>query len=236
MNEKIDSYYNNANQSLYENVPAGLERVLEFGCSGGALGKQYKQLNPNTIWHGVDIFEPAVKLAQSRIDKAWSLDANTFRPSDLSGVNHAEASYDAIIYGDVIEHLIDPVKSLPAQLKCLKPNGVVVACIPNIQHWSVVKKLLSGHWDYQAHGILDNTHLRFFTRNSIGKLLEQLDLRQTLLKRYSYENKGGFKHPNVVQARTTFINEMKKFNQANHIEFNELDFRTFQYVIQAKLS
>ena len=234
MNSKIDSYYNNANQSLFENIPKKLGRVLEFGCSGGALGLQYKEQNSNTVWHGVDIFKPAVELAQTRIDKAWTIDANNFRSTDLTGESNAKHSYDAIVYGDVIEHLIDPIKSLPAQLECLKPNGLIIACIPNVQHWSVVKKLLSGNWDYQAHGILDNTHLRFFTRNSIEKLLNTLNLQQIMMKRYSYENLGSFKHPNTVKARNTFLNEMKKFNLANGIAFNELDFRTFQYLIQAK--
>lgn len=229
MSNEISSYYNNANQSLFENIPQGLSRVLEFGCSGGALGEQYKQANPNTIWHGVDIFKPAVDVAQGRIDGAWAMDANAFTPNKAQSA----APYDAIIYGDVIEHLIDPVKSLPDQLTCLKPDGLIIACIPNVQHWTVMRKVLAGQWNYQPHGILDNTHLRFFTRDSIQKLLNKIGFEQSKLVRYSYENKGDFAKPETIKARTLFLSEMERFNAALGLPFNEYDFRTFQYVIQA---
>lgn len=77
--ENLENYYLNCNKHLLKNVPANLDRVLEFGCSGGMLGKTYKQDNSNAIWHGIDIHKPAVQHAKSLLDEAWSMNANQLK-------------------------------------------------------------------------------------------------------------------------------------------------------------
>jgi glycosyltransferase involved in cell wall biosynthesis len=83
---------------------------------------------------------------------------------------------DCLIYGDVLEHLYDPWAVLRHHRSWLKEDGMVVVCIPNVQHWSIIIGLLKGQWEYQDQGLLDRTHIRFFTLDSIKKLFSQAEL------------------------------------------------------------
>ncbi len=226
--ENLKSYYLNCNTRLLENVPAKMTRVLEFGCSGGVLGQKYKQANPDVVWHGVDIHKPAVEHAKTLLDAAWCLNANQLKANKTM----KESLYDALVYGDVIEHLIAPEESLPAHLKLLKKGGKLVVCIPNVQHWSVMKHVLGGNWTYADQGILDRTHLRFFTRKSFIALLEGLGLTISAMQRISYENTSGFmKH---AAKRTQMLQSLETLCQENGIPYSDYDFRTFQYIFIAE--
>ena len=78
--------------------------------------------------------------------------------------------FDAIVCGDVLEHLRDPGRLLRRAREWLKADGSLVASIPNVRHHSVVRSILEGNWTYESAGLLDQTHLRFFTRREIEKL------------------------------------------------------------------
>jgi len=226
MAKKPLNYVRNLNNSLLNAIPPGLGRVLEFGCSAGRLGKAYKAMNPDTIWHGVEINSEAAKLAKKNLDAAWVANANNLKPNKTM----LKEPYDAIIYGDVIEHFIDPLKCLPAHIELLRPGGELIACIPNVQHWTLVKQLLQGNWDYKNTGLLDNTHLRFFTRKSIRKMLPKLGLTFVKQERFSYENSAFAKREKEKKA---FLKMMSEMNQSLGMDYNEFDFRTFQYFIRA---
>jgi 2-polyprenyl-3-methyl-5-hydroxy-6-metoxy-1,4-benzoquinol methylase len=231
--ENEDSYYLNylnCNQRLLKSVPEGLGSVLEFGCSGGMLGKTYKQDNPDTVWHGVDIHKPAIDYAKTMIDEAWCMNANQLKANDIM----QKSQYDALVYGDVIEHLIAPEDSLPTHLKLLKSGGKVIICIPNVQHWSVMKHVLSGNWTYSDQGILDRTHLRFFTRKSFVSFLDGLSLNVVSMERLSYENTAGF----IKQAskRARMLKSLEDLCSENNIPYSDYDFRTFQYIFIAEKS
>jgi hypothetical protein len=86
-------------------------------------------------------------------------------------------SVDCIVYGDVLEHLRDLWAALKMHVSHLRENGWVLACIPNIQYWTTLYNLLQGKWDYQDSGILDRTHLRFFTHKTVRELFEQAGLK-----------------------------------------------------------
>jgi len=227
MSSEIPYYFRHLNKKLLNNLPSGLDRVLEFGCSAGMLGKAYKSKNPDTVWHGVEINPEAAKLAKKNIDGAWILNANDLKPNKTM----LKAPYDAIIYGDVIEHFIDPLECLPTHLELLRPGGELIACIPNVQHWSLMKQVLQGNWDYRDSGLLDKTHLRFFTRKSIRRLLHNLDLEFVEQKRFSYENSVFAKRE---KEKNAFLKTMKTANESLGIPFNEYDFRTFQYFMRAE--
>ncbi len=87
-----------------------------------------------------------------------------------------EGSFDAIVFGDVLEHLSDPAAVLARMTRALAPGGLVVVSVPNVAHLWVRLNLLLGRWEYQDRGILDRTHLRFFTRRSLGRLLGEAGL------------------------------------------------------------
>ena len=202
---------------------------MEFGCSGGRrLGHTYKQKNTDTVWHGVDIFQPALNHAKDMIDSSWKMDANKLKPNKTM----LKTPYDALVYGDVIDHLIQPDNSLPDHFKLLKKGGKVIICIPNIQHWTVMKHALDGNWEYQDQGILDRAHLRFFTRKSFRKLLDRVGLEFISMERISYENTKSW--ASKAPQRNHFLKTMSSFCKENGMPYNEYDFRTFQYVFVAE--
>lgn len=82
-----------------------------------------------------------------------------------------EGTFAAIVYGDVLEHLSDPLPVLVALNRSLAPGGRVIVSVPNVAHLWVRLSLLLGRWDYAERGILDRTHLRFFTRRSFVRFL-----------------------------------------------------------------
>ena len=87
-----------------------------------------------------------------------------------------DASFDAILCGDVLEHLADPWRTLRRLSALLVPGGLVIASIPNVQNYRMIRGLLRGRWDYRERGLLDFGHLRFFTWRSIVHLFGQADL------------------------------------------------------------
>jgi SAM-dependent methyltransferase len=97
-----------------------------------------------------------------------------------SAILHLEGVFDAIVYGDVLEHLSDPLPVLVALNRSLAAGGRVIVSVPNVAHLWVRLSLLLGRWDYGDRGILDRTHLRFFTRRSFVRFLGDagLDLEE----------------------------------------------------------
>jgi 2-polyprenyl-3-methyl-5-hydroxy-6-metoxy-1,4-benzoquinol methylase len=159
--EKPSGYYEGLNTVLLDAIPKDATAVLEIGCAVGALGAAYKDRNPGCAYYGVEIHPPSAEIAAGRLDKVFCASVEEV---DLSSL---ERSIDCIVYGDVLEHLVDPWAVLKKHRSLLKPGGRIAACIPNIQHWSLLQHLLQGNWVYSDHGLLDRTHLRFFTLNTI---------------------------------------------------------------------
>ncbi len=162
--EKDGNYYAHERREMLAYVPSDVKRVLDVGCGAGMFGAAIKRRAPCVV-EGVEIVRDRADQARSRLDYVWSGD---FGPhlSIPTGV------YDCVTFNDVLEHLVDPWATLAWTRTLLSPAGVVVASIPNIQHFPTMWKLVwRGDWTYQSAGTLDRTHLRFFTRSSIGTLL-----------------------------------------------------------------
>ncbi|MBI6546603.1 MAG: glycosyltransferase [Cyanobacteria bacterium NC_groundwater_1444_Ag_S-0.65um_54_12] len=164
-------YYGRINQRLADMVPATAKRILEVGCAAGYLGAWLKEQDPERAVIGIEAFADAAAAARVRLDAVIEGDVETL------AIPYPDGSFDCIIYGDVLEHLKDPGAVLSAHRRLLGPQGELLVCVPNIGHWSVIRELLTGNFDYTDEGLLDRTHLRMFTRQSFLKLLEQAGLQ-----------------------------------------------------------
>ena len=149
----VPAYYDRINHQLLESIPKNLGRIIEVGCGTGSLGAAYKQDNPNSEYIGLELNPEAVHIAQDRLDRALCFNVET---SDESQLGIAPQSCDALIYGDVLEHLHDPWKILNHHVSWLKPGGYVLASIPNIQHWTILRNLIQGKWEYEDEGLLES--------------------------------------------------------------------------------
>lgn len=145
--------------------------VLDVGCWNGTLGRRLIE-SCNAIVDGIERdpsqAEEARKKGYRRVDV---LDLNAPLPNEK---NH---SYDFVLFGDVIEHLLYPDKVLSELSKRVKLGGRVLISIPNIAFVANRLSHLCGKWDYEDYGILDRTHLHFFTKRTMLKLLEGANLR-----------------------------------------------------------
>ena len=159
------SYYSGLNQHLLKVVPGSAMDILEVGCAEGRLGAALKELRPGRRVYGIEREPEVAARAADRLDRVYTMDLE----KDPFGIE--AASLDAILFGDVLEHLLDPSSVLKGMAPLLRPNGRIYCCIPNVQHYSVVTPLIRGEFQYQKAGLLDSTHLRFFTWASFTRLL-----------------------------------------------------------------
>jgi len=141
-------------------------RVLDVGC-GFATTSEYLQKLGNDVT-GIEESAEACAVAAKRIGRVIQADLLTATP---------DSQYDAIIFADVLEHVAWPVGVLKRYLQWLAPGGSVIVSLPNVGLWSVRVAHLFGRWEYEETGVLDRTHLRFFTRRSARWLLSQAELK-----------------------------------------------------------
>jgi len=209
MNFKKDKfYYNQQRTDLLFLLPREIKfnNVLEIGCGNGRTGQLIKQLNKATNVFGIEINEALKIEAEKKLDKVIIGDIEKMElPFDIE-------YFDCIILADVLEHLYDPWYVVKKLKPFLKTDGVVLASFPNVQHWSILINLLRGKWDYKSEGLLDDTHIRFFTKSSMSKMFEDAGLEIIKINR----NMG---------RMTRFINTM------SFCLFN--NFFSFRYLILA---
>jgi 2-polyprenyl-3-methyl-5-hydroxy-6-metoxy-1,4-benzoquinol methylase len=150
--------------------------VLDVGCAAGDTAEAL--VARGCTVSGVDIDADAAEPARAVLDELVIADIDR---NPLSEHFKAE-SFDAIIFGDVLEHLVDPWATLRDAATLLRPEGRILVSIPNVAHAAVRLALLQGNWDYTEKGLLDRTHLRFFTLETVCELLESADLQIEVLR------------------------------------------------------
>ena len=166
MNEKPISYYENVRNDLIPLIPNDARCILEVGCASGMTGRELKRRNGAFV-AGIELNANAATAAKNVLDDVVHGDIEKI---DLP---YRDSSFDCILFADVLEHLIDPLSTLIKVRRLLKKGGSVVASIPNVQFHGVIHQLIEGNWTYEKEGILDETHLRFFTYKEIEKMFSQ---------------------------------------------------------------
>lgn len=163
------------NPDLLRMIPQTARRVIEVGCSSGALAREFRLRVPDVHWVGVDIDPAFTQAATRHCDRVLTLDIDGC--DDAFFAEHADR--DCWIFGDTLEHLKNPWAVLSGIRRVIPPTGHVVACIPNAQHWSLIARLALGDFTYQDSGLMDRTHLRWFTRTTILKLFQDQGFQVT---------------------------------------------------------
>lgn len=165
---------NRFNPALLQYLPRDARVVLDVGCGSGALGSAYLAFNPACRYLGIEIHPGAAAMAKSRIGGVVHGDAEAVQRHELPMM--AEEAIDVVVYGNVLEHLRDPWGLLARHIDWLTPDGMVLASIPNMQHWSILASLLEGQWPYRDEGLFDRRHLRFFTLDTVRELFSNAGL------------------------------------------------------------
>jgi 2-polyprenyl-3-methyl-5-hydroxy-6-metoxy-1,4-benzoquinol methylase len=179
---KQDGYYGAARLDLLRLLPKGLTgRLLEVGAGSGSTIAAAKELGIAAYAVAIDIHPPSQP--QPCIDLYLTGDIETLA-SDLD-----PGSFDIIVCGDVLEHLVDPWTTTRLLGRALRSRGALVSSIPNFRNFRALAEIiLRGSFSYQEAGLLDETHLRFFCRTDIGRLFEGAGL---LIERMD-ENMGAY--------------------------------------------
>ncbi len=190
-------------------------KVLEVGCACGTTLLKIKHLNKTAEIYGIELCpEPAAIAKQFA-----TVTAENIEHADLV---YEEGFFDYIIFADVLEHLYEPLTILQKIQKYLKPDGYVLASVPNVMHYSVVKDLLAGNWTYEDAGILDRTHIRFFTLKEIDKMF-----RTGGFSELTY---NGVHHiTNHDENPEQFIKNLKSLNLVQ----DEEQLKVYQYLVKA---
>lgn len=159
-------YYGHSRDDVCALVPDDARRVLDFGCGGGGLGRTLKRARPGIEVRGVEPVADQAERARRVLDDVCVGGAEGPLPAGWPRP-------DCIVFADVLEHLVDPWAAVRRARELLAPGGSLVVSIPNVRHHSVLADLLRGRFDYRDAGVLDRTHLRFFTAATARELCER---------------------------------------------------------------
>jgi 2-polyprenyl-3-methyl-5-hydroxy-6-metoxy-1,4-benzoquinol methylase len=157
------------NPDLLKFIPVESKKIIEVGCSSGALAREFKKISTNCYWLGIEIDPTYAEFAKRHCDKSMVQNIENAPENFWEETKNA----DCWIFGDTLEHLKDPWLILKLIRENISHKGSVVACIPNAQHWSLQAKLSIGDFRYEKSGLLDKTHLRWFTRQTIFEMFDQ---------------------------------------------------------------
>jgi len=141
------------------------KRVLEVGCSTGYVSRALQERGCRVT--GIELDATAAAEARRWCERVVVGDIETLDLDQL------DSGYDVLLLADVLEHLRDPVAALQRLRPLLSPSGYAVISVPNVANWAMRLGLLAGRWNYTDRGILDNTHLRFFTLRTIRSTLTE---------------------------------------------------------------
>lgn len=226
-----DKYYTYKRNDVQQLLPERLGRVLDVGCAQGVLGAACRERGADTVT-GIELTPENAAIAEKTLDCVLCGDIETMELPFEPG------AFDTIICADVLEHLRDPWAMLRRLAGLLAPGGALVASVPNIAHYSVVLKLLTGNWTYEQQGLLDLTHLRFFGPGSLGDLfqgcglgVEQVAFTMNDEDRHFFERADASK---IISAVKSMYESLRP--DVNTSPLDQLDtgfFFIYQFIVRA---
>lgn len=146
------------------------QSALEIGCSGGGTGVLCKERLGVKFYAGLELMPEAAEEARQRLDWVGQGNIEEMIAEDRLG-ELPDRKYDLLLFLDVLEHLYNPWKVLEVTSKMLNPGGLLVGSIPNVGNLYVLWKIMRDQFEYDEEGLLDRTHIRFFTAHTIKKMV-----------------------------------------------------------------
>lgn len=188
--------------------------VLEVGCDMGANLLGIKNRFPNCKIFGLEINKSAVAIGECVADIVWG-------NIEEENVPFTE-KFDYIIFGDVLEHLHNPQRTVEYCKSLLNSDGKILASIPNVMHVSVMQQLLRGEFRYTDVGLLDKTHIHLFTAKEIVNMFERAGYELVELSGIAYE---------LTEEEECLKNKLMAISEG----VTEAMYETFQYTVVAKV-
>ncbi len=149
-------------------VPHSSMSILDVGCGGGDFGVGLRQKCPSAEIFGIEINQEVADRAPALYSKVHVGDVNAVLRQ------LPDAGFDLIVFNDLLEHLVDPYSCLASCQRILQPGGRILASIPNMRFWPALSDLVfQAEWRYRDAGVMDETHLRFFTEKSIRRMFDE---------------------------------------------------------------
>lgn len=190
--EKLHPY--NIDRQSVNLVPTG-SKVLEIGCATGFMG-EYLIKKKKCIVTGVEMRLEEAKIAQAKLSQV--VVGNIEYPEIQKKI---DKDFDVVLASALVQHLVTPQDSLRVWKKFLKKDGVLIITCSNIVHWTTRLQILRGKFEYQEYGLLDNTHLKFFTPQTFKALVESADY---IIEHFSIDAVGGGK-PKISRFLSHFF-------------------------------
>ena len=229
-NFKVDLKNRNSIALIIDSIMPN-SKVLEFGCAHGRLTKYLKE-EMNCHVTIVEIDEEAGIEAKQYAGQAF-LGTVKGDIEQYYWADHLNEKFDYIIFADVLEHLYDPKEVLMRSQSFLNENGEIIVSIPNIAHNSVIIDLLKGDFKYRKLGILDDTHIRFFTKKSFQRMINQIETLTITKELATYSEVGQNEIENSYEEVNRYLRRGLKENLLGNIyqyifvigqnEFNKID-------------
>ena len=224
-NDKLN-YFDHIRTDLLSMIQTPPTKALEIGCSMGGTLEGLKVLYPQIHTIGIESHLPSAKIAAQKVDYLF---ATPFEQIDFAA--HADIFYniDLVILGDVLEHIYNPWQLLEKLHSFLAPHAQLLVSIPNIRNLSILQNLLlNGEFPYAKSGILDITHIRFFTLKQIEAMFAETGYKVMAMRRALDINVGITGFENLPDYATFDLNTpqmaLKNISVADAKEFQTLQF------------
>ena len=206
---------------VLNNIPKK-SKVLDIGCSSGNFGKELIE-RKGCIVDGIELDRSDFEKAKKKLRNTYQLNIET---DDISKI--AER-YDVIYFGDVVEHLVNPVTALEKVKKLLNKNGVIVFSIPNMAHVTIRLLMLKGDFEYTETGLLDKTHLHFYNLSEVKRVFESAGYE---LAKLDYIQKD---YPDLLIKKELEKYGLKLAPKSDFLErMRKVDAAAFQFIGVAK--
>lgn len=204
--KKPEKYFSCNRSEMVKFVPQKSKIVLDVGCGAGDFGLFLKTTRNIEIW-GFELCENVANMASKKLDRVIIGNIE-------NEINYLPLKYfDCIVFNDILEHLVSPWDVLKKIKYNLKDDGYIVASIPNVRFFNnIISLLIKREWKYEESGVLDKTHLRFFSANTIIELF-----KSTGYKLLNIEGIHGIEFPIPFRLLNRLL--LRMFEDMRYLDF-----------------